>query len=338
MAVSNLLKKTLPALLLVATLFACKNEPDKAAQAAQNSGNPELATLNEQLLANPKNDSLHFRRAQLYYDLEGYQEAAADLVTAIQMDSTKPQYYHLLADVYLDATKSRQAIQVMEVATSKFPNRTPTLLKMSEMYLIVKQHTAALQTLDRILQRDPQNADAFYMTGRVAYDMGEEQRAIVALRKAVQFDATLKDAWVMLGRVYMKTGDKAALQCFDNALRIDSTDNEVRTYKAMYFKTKGDPKRAFAEYRDLIARDPQNSAAFFDIGTLYLDLDSLPQALVNLDLAIRTDPIFVKAYYFRGVVKERMGKQAEAIQDYEQASKMSPNYAEPKTALERLKK
>jgi tetratricopeptide (TPR) repeat protein len=325
-------------LLAAATFAACKND-EKTAQSVADVTDPALAALNAQIAEDPDNDSLLFRRAEVFYDLEGYDEALVDLENAMKLDSMVPAYYHLMADVYLDYARpndSRRAIEVLKSAERKFPGFVPTLLKLSEFQLIVRQHGDALASLDRILKNDPQNAEAFYMSGRVALDMGDTTRAIRALEKSVQLDAENADAWLFLGRIFSNNNNPRALQFFDNALRVDSTSLEAREFKGAYYKRRGEFDNAFAVYKDIIARNPDYSNAYFDMGTIYLDLDSLGKAYDNFNIAIQTDPLFVKAYYFRGITSEKQGRKEAALADYTQAAKMSPNYTEAVEAKERL--
>ena len=74
------------------------------------------------------------------------------------------------------------------------------------------------------------------------------------------------------------------------------------------------------------------------MGIIYLELDSLSKARDNFDIAIKTDPLFVKAYYYRGHCSELEGNTRAALADYRQANGMSPDYKEAKEALERLDK
>ena len=97
-----------------------------------------------------------------------------------------------------------------------------------------------------------------------------------------------------------------------------------------------DFKNAFALYNKIITEHPDYSNAYFDVGLIHLELDSLDKAYNDFDKAIKTDPLFVIAYYYRGVCSESKGDKKAAIADYQQANKMSPNLPEPKEALERL--
>lgn len=329
----------LAGLLLAGT--ACTND-SKPAPAAAGQQDPELTQLNLLLEKDPKNDSLLFKRARIFYHSQAYDEALVDLANAINRDSLHhPEYYHLLADALIDYARpndSKRAIEVLQAAARIFPNRIPTLLKLSEFQLIVLHHTDALSTIDKVLRIDPQNAEGYFMAGRVALDMGDTTRAISVLQKSVQFDAGNNDAWRFLGRIFAQRNNPVAIQYFDNALRIDSTDLATREFKAAFYKRRGEFDKAFATYRDIIIRNPDYSNAYFDIGTIYLEMDSLQKAYDNYSLAIKTDPLFIKAYYFRGHSAELMGNIEAAVADYTQANKMSPSYEEPKAALERLKK
>jgi tetratricopeptide (TPR) repeat protein len=322
--------------------LGCKNEK-KATPAAfqQVLEDPEITRMTQLLAENPTNDSLLYRRAAAYYQLDGYDEALIDLGQAIQLDSFQPAYYHLMADVLLDYGRpndSKRAIDVLKMAIQKFPGRIPTLLKLSEFQLIVKKHSDALSSLNEILLKDPENAEAFYMSGRVALDKGDTTNAIASFKKSTKIDATNVDAWMLLGRIFTNKGNPLAVQYFDNALQMDSTNLEAREFKAAFYKRTGQFAKAFDVYSDIIARNPDYSNAYFDMALMYLELDSFPQAKLNFDLAIKTDPLFVNAYYYRGVCAEMQGDKAGALADYIQANKMSPEFPEAKAARARLEK
>jgi tetratricopeptide (TPR) repeat protein len=324
---------------IVLCCFACSNPPDKVADNSPGNLDPEVSRFNALILKEPKNDSLYFRRGLVLLQLEAFDEALADATKAIQLDSMEPAYYDLMADVlisYRRPNDSRRAIEVMTDASRRFPDDAATWLHLAELHLIVKQHNESLRCLDHVLQRDNANADAYFLTGRVALDKGDTLRAVRSLQKSVQLDADNPPAWVMLGRLASKNGDDRAIQYFDNALRLDSANINFKEFKAIHFVQKGQYDKAFRLYRDIIVKHPDYSNAYYDMGQMYLDLDSLDQAWRHFDLAIKTDQLFVNAYYYRGVASEAKGDMKAAIADYTQANKMSPNLTEPRAALERL--
>lgn len=331
-------------LALLCVFFACKNDtPPAAAPNAPGGAMPDpiVAKITAALEKDPNNDSLYFRRAEALYYAEGYDEALLDLSKAMQLDSMQPAYYHLMADVLMDYARpndSRRAIDALKTALRKFPNRISTLLKLSEIQLIVRQHSDALGNIHQILEQDPDNADAFYLTGRVALDMKDTIRAIASLQKSMEINADNVEGWVFLGRIFSNKNNPLAVRFFDNALRLDSTNLEVREYKAAYYKRRGEFDKAFATYKDIIARDPQYANAWFDMGMIYLEQEQFDKALEHFNIAIKTDPIFINAYYYRGYAAELKGDHAKAKEDYLQVQKMAPSYPEIKEALARVAK
>ncbi|MCC7246301.1 MAG: tetratricopeptide repeat protein [Saprospiraceae bacterium] len=327
--------------LTVLALISCKNDPKPTLSSGEPGIDPELASLNALLEKEPNNDSLLFRRASLYYQLDAFDEALADAGKAIQLDSMQPEYYHLLADTYLDYARpndSKRAIGVLQIASDKFPNRFPTLLKLAEFQLIVRQHSDALTTIDRIMKQDPQNADAYYMAGRIALDKGDTTNALGMFRKCTRFDATHADGWLSLGIIASNRRDPLAVQYFDNILRLDSTNLQARELKGAFLKKQGKFNDAFAVYRDIIRKNPDYSNAYFDMGTIYLEQDSVAKAYDNFNIAIKTDPLFIRAYYYRGHCAELQHQLEAAYEDYRQAAGMSPNFTEAVDARDRLKK
>jgi len=328
-------------LLLAFVWFSCKNEKKTSEVEREKQENPELQTLNAALQNEPNNDSLYYLRARTYHHLKGFDEAIKDAEKAIQLDSLHPEYYTLLADVFLEYARpndSKRALDALRTAARKMPTHTATLLELSKIQLIVQQHSNALATLGKILEKEPQNAEAYFMSARVALDQKDTTRAIVAARKAVQFDAEMTDTWMFLGRIYAQRNNALALQCFDNVLRLDSNAYQARELKGIYYKRRGDHENAFREYRAITAKSPDYANAYFDMGIMYLELDSLQKAYDQFDIAIKNDALFVKAIYYRGVAAEEMGNKDAALADYTKAHSMLPAYKEARVAKERLEK
>ena len=103
-------------------------------------GHPTIDKLTQQISETPNSAALYAARAGAWYENENYDEGIADLEKAIELDSTKAEYYHVLADMYMDYYKSRLALNTMKRAGETFPQRIPTLLKLSEFQLILERH------------------------------------------------------------------------------------------------------------------------------------------------------------------------------------------------------
>jgi tetratricopeptide (TPR) repeat protein len=326
-------------LLFLSLFFACGGDNSTASQqeGLGATGDPSIDGLTAKISETPNNAALYAQRAELFYEKNGFDEAINDLQKAITLDSLNADYYHLLGDVYLDYFNSRMALRTMERAATLFPDRIPTLLKLSEFQLILKQYQASMQTIDRILRIDPQNAEAFFMFGTNFKEVGDTARAINSFQKAVELDPELIDGWINLGYLQAVTGSPLAERYFDNALRLDPGNILAIHAKADFLRDfKDDLNGAIALYRQINEIDPQYKESYFNAGLLYMELDSVGQAYDQFDLTIKVSPTHIRAYFFRGYAAELLGNIEQARADYRQALKMAPEYELAEKGLARV--
>jgi tetratricopeptide (TPR) repeat protein len=105
----------------------------------------------------------------------------------------------------------------------------------------------------------------------------------------------------------------------------------------MYYQNRNKLKEAIAIYKEIPKFDKNNADAFYNIGLLYMDMDSVARAKDNFNIAVSVDPQYVLGYFFRGKASEKLGDVNEARRDYEQTLVLSPNYQPAKDALEKVK-
>ncbi|MCI5080882.1 MAG: tetratricopeptide repeat protein [Saprospiraceae bacterium] len=328
-------------IILSISMLACggKQEEPEQSTAKQRPGmkiNPVIDGLSVKIAQNPQDAGLYYQRANAYYNEDGYDEAIQDLQTAIGIDSLQADYYHLLSDVYMDYFNSRLAMRTMEKAVELFPKNIPTLLKYSEFQLILKKYDESMRTIDRVLKIDPQNSEAYFMFGMNFSELGDTARAINSFQESVSFNPDLVDAWIKLGQLYNEQGSPLAGKFFDNAVRVAPNNIEALHAKADYLTDQNELSEAISTFREITVLAPQYEDAYFNMGLLYLDMDSIQKGYDHLDLALKTSPTFIRAYYFRGIAAEMLGDKEGAKKDYEQALRMAPDYERAQQALQNL--
>jgi len=329
--------------ILILSLIGCGGDTNQQTlenNSDSNSNLPktnvaEIDLLNDKINKEGISPELLFARGKAYYDHEGYDQAIKDLDQAIGLDSTNVDYYHLLADVYMDYFKSRQALNTMEMAVFKFPGRIPTLLKLGEFQMILQKHNESVRTVDKILKIDPQNAEAFFLMGMNFKETLDSTRAIKSFSKAIEIDPDLIDGWVSLGNIYAAQNNPIAERYFNSALNIDPENSELSFVRGNYFYQLGQIVKAKKDYLEVTRLDKQNSPAFFNLGLIFLEQDSIAKANQFFDFAVKTNPVYVIAYYYRGVCAEIAGNKAAAISDFKQVLQFDPDF---KDTAERLKK
>lgn len=300
------------------------------------TGSPELDAISAAISKEADNPDLYYQRAKVYYDLEGYDQAIEDLRIAMIGDSTKVEYFHLLADVYLDNYNSRMALHTMNNAVERFPKRVPTLLKLSEFQLILKQYEQSIKTAAKVLEIDPEQAEGFIMLGMNFRENGDTTKAINSFQTAVELEPDLIDAWIMLGNLWEAKGESIAERYFNSAVAIDPENIKSQSARGSYFLRTGSLEKAKADFNAIIKKDIQNSSSFYNLGLVYLEQDSIKLANEKFNIAIETNPLFMKAYYYRGVTHEALGRPDRALADYKQLSRHDPSYRDVADRIAKL--
>jgi tetratricopeptide (TPR) repeat protein len=265
----------------------------------------------------PLNPDLRYQRALKLYDKGLYNECIEDMRMAITYDSLKPEYYHLVSDAFLDANYSSRALQSMEKAAALFPNRIPTLLKLSEMQLILAQYDAAIGTCNNIVKQDGQNAEAYFMLGTILNQKGEKQRAINAFQTATEMDSKLIDAWIALGNLFAEKNDKAAETFYKNALTIDPKNSDAKQAYAYYLQNSGDDAKALELYSEIIQDDPGYTNAYLNSGILYYEQKKLDNAYELFNLMIGINPKDWAGYHYRGLINYERKNYKDAQADFQ---------------------
>ena len=311
---------------MITLAFAGCKENDKKKDGPIPTGDSFIDQLTLQLEKNPEDLDLLYQRANAYYEKDEFESSIADLEKAMKIDSLKPEIYHLLADNYLDYYRSRDALDMMEEVVRLFPDRIPSLLKLSEMQLILNQNENSVFTVNEILRLSPQNSEAYFMLGMNFRAMNDIDRAINSFQTAVENDPEMVDAWLILGELHEKKGSKDAVRFYDNAINVAPDKPEVLHSKAFYLQNNGDIPGAQNLYKQIILKTPDYTDAYLNSGILYMEQDSLDRAFEQMNLLAGVQPQNPLAYYYRGMIHNAYGNYEAAAIDLQNALNISPDF------------
>lgn len=330
------MNKIVLGIFLAVTLWSCKSDTKENVTFSE-TGDAAIDAISKEIEKDPSAQN-YYLRAQALYNSEDYARSISDAEKAISLDSLQADYYHLLADGYMDYYRSKEALATMRRVLKIYPTRVPSLLKLAELEYIVQRYDLSVFNCNLILKDHPQNAEAFFMLGMNFRALGDREKAINSFQTAVEFDPDLIDAWIILGDLYGEKGDKKALKYYDAALVIAPEKNEVKHSKAFYLQNNGDIPAALALYRDIIIKDPSYGPAFLNSGILYLQLDSLDKAYEQFDILANREPQNANAYFYRAQVSYIKGDLTSTEQDLQNTLRINPEDKDAKKLLEEVMK
>ena len=167
--------------------------------------------------------------------------------------------------------------------------------------------------------------------------MKDTLKAISSFETAKQVaPSDCRDAIIQLGLLLTAKKDPSAVQYFDDAYNMDSSDVFPLFAKGVYYQNAKDYARAKEIYRKCILRNTHYADAYFNLGYIYMQQDSVEKSFRQFDIITKIDPLNPTAYYNRGVCNEMMNKPKDAVTDYRQARSLDTAYKSPREALKRL--
>jgi len=148
-----------------------------------------------------------------------------------------------------------------------------------------------------------------------------------------------------------------ATACFENALSHNSNQATIRGCdaalsdagltrrdRAASHVNRGnlrhlhdDDDGALEDFQAALRLQPALGEAYSNLALVYARRRQWAQAVEALDQGIALEPSRLhRSYYSRGVAREHLGDLAGAYEDYQQAAELAPDWAAPRTELERF--
>lgn len=272
------------------------------------------------------NPHLYLQRAHAYYHMGNFKKAEEDILRALRLDSTLAPAYLLRARLYFESQDLKRAISYLETAL----RLDPSLLDAYELYarilIIARQYNQAIAILNRALQQNPTYDKAYFLKGIAYKEMGDTQKAISSFEQAIQIQPQNAQAYFQIGLLLMANRNHRAEHYLKTAIQLDSSDPHIWYALGMWFQENKQYDEAIKTYKHIVnSIEPQYAQAFYALGYVYFQLDSLQKALKYFQIATKVDPQYAKAYYMMGLCYEMLADTQQALRAYRQALNLDPN-------------
>ncbi|MEO6303314.1 MAG: tetratricopeptide repeat protein [Bacteroidia bacterium] len=288
---------------------------------------PELKAINALLVKDPANPELYNKRAIIYASLKQLPEAVNDAKRAVKMDSTKADYYMTLVDVYYAQNNTRLSKELLEIIEKRFPQNVEALLKLSELYFLVRQYQKGIDYVNKALKINDRSAKAYYLKGSIYRESGDTTKAISSLETAIEQDSKYENAFIDIGVIYGARKNPLALEYYNNALKINPTNENTIYARAKLLQDLGKVDEAITEYKNILARNKNCEDCYYNLGAIYLELKKDNKAaLENFTNVITINPNSAKAYFARGYTYVKLKDKESAKADYTMCLKIQPNF------------
>ncbi len=322
--------------LLIALISSC-GAGSKDANPDQDSLLSPLETLNKLIEENPEADSLYQQRAEYYLSVNQPEKALTDIRTAIQKNPEKTDYQLTMADIYLSMQNIESCRKTLLKAFDMDPGNPEPSLKLAELNLFLEDYEKVYLYCNKALEIDKFSAKASFIKGFALLEQKDTTKAIVHLQQATQNDAEYYDAYILLGHIFDARHDPIAGNYLKTAVRLRPESVEARYLYGLWLQNQGLAEDALVQYDALLTVEPENAAAWNNIGYINLVyLKNYRTAVDKFSKAIELKRDFTEAYVNRGVAYEELGMFEKARSDFKQALKINDNYEKAIEGLNRI--
>jgi tetratricopeptide (TPR) repeat protein len=329
-----------PGYLFLLFIFAGCDSGNKQQVITQGTDSiTSLKSLDSKIIADPKNADNYFARAQYYFNHQKIQPAYDDAIKALQLDSSKSEYFVLLSDIYFVNVQTGKTRHLLERAIETDPKNTAAILKLAELYLYVKEYNKSIDQVDKALKVDKYNAKAYFIKGMNFKEKGDTARAISSFETTVEQDPDYYNAYMQLANINASKNNKNALDYYNSALNINPKSLEALYGRAMFYQQTGDFDKAIENYNSILQLDPKFEKAHYNIGFIDFQYSADYQnALIHFNDAVKANPSYYQAYYMRGLCHEKMRNYKQAELEYTAALQLKSDYQLAIEGIKRLHK
>ena len=308
-------------------LWACGVAEDKKEKES------EIVILSEKIKNDPTNTDLLLARANYNKEQDNLESSLFDLNQCVQLDSLNNAFHFSVAEIYFELSKKTNAdgkypslaIHHLDKALKLNINDEKSHALLGELMLAYAKYKEAIEHFNSSLKIEYNQAKTHMLMGYAFKQLTQEDDAINCFRNAVNVDPEYKEAFVQLGQMFHVRRDTTAVVYYDNALRLDSTDEMILYNKALFYQSIMQWNAALEAYAALHKVNAFHSSGHYNIGFIHMELGLYDVAANNFSDAIYGNSEFYEAYYSRGNCFETLGNIAQAEVDYKRAIAINPD-------------
>lgn len=267
--------------------------------------------------------------------------AIKDLERTIKLDPKLAEAHHLIARLHAlpggDLDRARKAIdQAIELTTKDqlALARYLTLRANLTTYDLTPRTDEAKREAEKAAEKRladyakaielaPEDEDAVRARGQFYLAMGKYAEAIKDFNKAIELDEEDLQSKLLRVRALQLSGDvKAAREDLDALLERQPGLAAALELRAVLAANSRDFKQAIDDFEELLKLAPKNAELLAQIGILYQANKKPTAAIEKFTAALEQKSELFPALRARADAYLSIGKQAEAITDYEKAIKI----------------
>jgi tetratricopeptide (TPR) repeat protein len=222
------------------------------------------------------------------------------------------------------------AVQFREALKLVPQVRGEILPRLGEAELLAGNAAEAVKVFQELVQIQPDKASTWIQLAAALRECGHPLEAIACVRKALAMGGVERLAHLAMGTLYLgEKQPKQAAAHFKKVLELEQDDFAARSGLSHALLKLGKLQEALLPAEEAVAKEPQNPAAWYQLGTVRLLLRDDAGARDACSEAVRLNPTAHWAWGNLGGALLHLGDYARAQEACERSLALEPNAVEP---------
>ena len=288
-------------------------------------------------------------KGRVFNSFGKYEEAMECFEKILEIVPYNGETWNMSGEVYLEGGKYEDALFCSKKAIARdvdnalfWETRGRILYKWGEYEELTselkeeknlnynKKYEEALKYFERALEYNPGYFKAWYGKGMALYKLEKYEEALICADKCLEMKPEKSDTWVIKGNLFIeKNRVEKAIECYDKALELNPCNINALKYKASLLTAMRYYREAIACYDRTLEIDPKNIEALGIKGTIHSTvLNEHEQGMACFDKLLEDYNDWAILWYFKGYCLSGLSKYKEAIECYDKALELEPDYPE----------
>ncbi len=242
-------------------------------------------------------DYNYYRSGRIYEQFRLYDRAEEEFSKSLRINPENTGALYSLGSIYAGRGDFEEAEETFRALLEIDPNSPIVHKDLGNLYVQMQQYENAKTEFRTALRFDPRNIEARYNLGTVHLIRAEIVEAERELRMLLDFDldsATALGVHEKLAALYMERNDyRSAIVQFEALLAINPENWDARFNLGVSYRTADNLVKAREMFEVLVEHDPNDAEAHNHLGEICAMQGDYPEALVQFRRVVELEPMNV---------------------------------------------
>ena len=228
-----------------------------------------------------------------------------------------------------------QAEKELKQLIAQYPDSFELKENLVQYFKTNGNYSSAIAVTENALEKDNNNSRFLYIKAMLLSENEDTLKAITAWEELVAVQPS-PDNLISLATMYAFTKNPKTLPLADVILKVPNAKPQAMFIKGLYQSNIGNKTTAIKYFDSCLSDNYTYLFAYREKAICLYDTQQYLDALKTLELAVSINKGYEEAYYWMGKCFEKLNKKEQAIQNYQLALQIDPNFIEAKDALGKL--